>query len=195
MKSSRIASVVVAALLVVGTAVPAAAADDRPDDFVFLSFIHDDLRADFSNDWGAGRSGGRSHKGNDVFSPKGTPVLAAADGFVERLGNGPRSGYYIKLRHADGYDTWYMHLDNDTPGTDDGRGGVEAAYAPGLAEGDFVKAGQVIGYVGDSGNAEWTTPHTHFELHREGRAINPHSHLDGAMQRWLRVESLAGDVA
>ena len=183
------------ALLVVsllGLAVPAGAGDE---DFQFLSFIHDDITTEFSNDWGAGRSGGRAHKGNDVFSPKGTPVLAAADGFVEKLGNGPRSGFYIKLRHADGFDTWYMHLDNDTPGSDDGRGGADAAYAADLQEGDFVEAGQVIGYVGDSGNAERTTPHTHFELHRDGRAINPHDYLEGAMQRWLRVESLADELA
>ncbi|NNC76235.1 MAG: M23 family metallopeptidase [Acidimicrobiia bacterium] len=188
----RLLTAALLAITLLGFAVPAGA-DDR--DFQFLSFIHSDITSEFSNDWGAGRSGGRGHKGNDVFSPKGTPVLAAADGFVEKLGNGPRSGFYVKLRHADGFDTWYMHLDNDTPGTDDAKGGSERAYAEGIEEGDFVEAGQIIGYVGDSGNAEYTTPHTHFELHRDGRAINPHDYLEGAMTRWLRVESLADELA
>ena len=81
-----------------------------------------------------------------------------------------------------------MHLDNDSPGTDDGSGGAAAAYAEGLEVGDRVVPGQVIGYVGDSGNAEWTGSHLHFELHVGGGPVNPYDAVLEAEERieWLR---------
>jgi hypothetical protein len=129
------------------------------------------------------------------MSPKGTEVRAVADGVVETLRSGPRSGYYVRLVHEGGWESWYMHLNNDTPGTDDGRGGDEAAYAEGLDVGDVVEAGQVIAYVGDSGNAEWTGPHTHFELHVGGRAVNPYAYLVAAEERSAELLEIMGSVA
>jgi murein DD-endopeptidase MepM/ murein hydrolase activator NlpD len=176
----------------VAMANPAAA---RDHDDIVLTFPQLDESTRFSNDWGDPRSEDRSHKGNDLLGTQGAPVVAAADGFVERMANGPRSGYYIVLRHADDWTTWYMHLDNDVPGTDNGRGGADTAFAAGLEVGDVVRAGQVIGYVGDSGNAEGSTHHTHFELHRNGRAINPYPYLMAAWERWqLELQILRGEV-
>jgi murein DD-endopeptidase MepM/ murein hydrolase activator NlpD len=129
-----------------------------------LVFPQPSEETEFSNTWGDSRSGGRSHQGTDLLGPQMAPVVAAADGVIERIGNGPRSGYYIVLSHRDGYDTWYMHLNNDTPGTDDGIGAPEYTYVVGLEVGDYVEAGQLLGFAGDSGNAEWTTHHTHFVL-------------------------------
>ncbi len=137
----------------------------------------------FDDTWGAARSGGRGHKGTDVMSPKGLEVLAVADGVVAGLKNGSSSGYYVRLLHEGGWESWYMHLNNDTAGTDDGRGGEAAAYAPGLSIGDRVRAGEVIAYVGDSGNAEWAGSHTHFELHIDGRAVNPYPYLVDVKER------------
>ena len=116
---------------------------------------------------------------------KMAPVVAVLDGVVEKLLEGDISGYYLKIDHGEGTSSWYMHLNNDTPGTDDGRGGTDFAFADGLQVGDQVQAGQLIGYVGDSGNAEWSGSHTHFELHIGGRAVNPYPYLRDAWDRWM----------
>ncbi|GAB4246103.1 MAG: hypothetical protein Kow00122_03110 [Thermoleophilia bacterium] len=142
--------------------------------------------------WGASRSGGaRSHRGNDLPAPKGTPIVAVVDGTLDWMNmdeeptsyNGVPS-YNILLRGDDGNIYFYIHLNNDTPGTDDGRGGVKYAYAPGLTNGSRVTQGQLIGYVGDSGNAEGTISHLHFEIHVGGYgdeyAVNPYPSLVAA---------------
>lgn len=140
----------------------------------------------FSNTWRAPRPGNRLHEGTDIPSPKGTPVLAAAAGTVRWL-QGQRGGRCCSLaiEHDDGWRTRYLHLDNDTPGTDDGQG---YGIAEGLRRGTRVQAGDVIGWVGDSGNAETTGPHLHFELRRpDGEPVNPYPVLREALQRRLRA--------
>lgn len=178
------------AAAVLAPTAPAAAQED----FVFVYFPHEDVGSRFTDDWGDRRSGGRRHQGNDIFGAKHSAVLAVADGFVTAIGVSNRSGNYVRLVHRDGWETWYMHLNNDSPGSDDGSGGAEFAFAAGLEEGMFVAAGTVIGYVGDSGNAERGSSHTHFELHDGERAINPYPYLTDAHRRWLRVLELADEV-
>ena len=132
-------------------------------------------RIAWTDTFGAARSGGRTHAGNDLMAPKMTPILAVVDGTLDwmnttgKLSSYNNLPYYnILLRGDDGNDYFYIHLNNDTPGTDDGLGGVENAYAPGLTNGRHVEKGQVIGYVGDSGNAEDVASHLHFEIHLGG---------------------------
>lgn len=119
--------------------------------------------------FGAERDGGeRDHRGVDLAAPRLTPVLAVKDGVVVLIN---RSSVSVVLRHDDGWSSWYLHLNNDTFLTDDGLGG---GVVPSLQVGDRVVAGQVIGWVGDSGNAETTPPHLHFELRNPwGEAIDP----------------------
>jgi hypothetical protein len=119
--------------------------------------------------FGAERDDGeRDHKGIDLAAPRLTPVLAVNDGVVTRIN---RSSVSVFLKHDDGWSSWYLHLNNDTYLTDDGLGG---GVAPGLEVGDRVVAGEVIGWVGDSGNAEPTPPHLHFELRTPwGTPIDP----------------------
>ncbi|MGZ8754020.1 MAG: M23 family metallopeptidase, partial [Acidimicrobiia bacterium] len=126
--------------------------------------------------FGAERDDGeRVHMGVDLAAPRLMPVLAVKDGVVTRIN---RSSVSVFLRHDDGWSSWYLHLNNDTFMTDDGLG---SGVAPGLEVGDRVVAGQVIGWVGDSGNAETTPPHLHFEIHTPwGEAIDPLSSLRGA---------------
>lgn len=133
----------------------------------------------FRDTWGAPRDGGRrQHKGTDIAVPKGTPVIAVADGTITRMTTGRLAGQYITLHHDDGWYSQYLHLNNDSPGTDDGEA---VGFAEGIEVGMHVTAGTVIGFAGDSGNAETTTSHLHFELHQpDGVKINPYSSLIGA---------------
>src|SRR3989344_1397066 len=103
----------------------------------------------FRDDFGEPRSGGRMHEGVDIIAKKYTPVVAAVDGrIVSAPDEEPSYGYTLVLRDDEGYSYHYLHLNNDTPGTDDGQGGITYAYAPGITRGVTVKAGQHIGYVG-----------------------------------------------
>ena len=137
--------------------------------------------ATYGNNFGDPRSGGRSHAGIDIMLPKMTPVLAVASGYVGWMHDGTdpdRPCCAFDLNHDDGWESWYIHLNNDTPGTDDGLGW---GFAPGIERGARVEAGQLVGWVGDSGNAENTGPHLHFELHQPGPVvINPFDSLNAA---------------
>lgn len=159
---------------------------DRPSEFAVEVFPHDTTAIRFSDSWGSRRSGGRRHKGTDIISPRGTEILAVADGVVLEMGRSRLSGYFIRIEHDDEWITSYLHLNNDTNGTDDGSGGTWTAFFPTLQEGDEVVAGQVIGYVGDSGNAEGTIPHTHFEIKHDGEKKNPYPYLREALEREMQ---------
>lgn len=141
----------------------------------------------FDNTWGAARPGGRRHQGTDLMADKMTPVLAAADGVVIFVGESPRAGRNIRIEHAGGWETWYLHLNNDNPGTDDGKADWSLSFAEGIEEGVEVRAGQVIAYVGDSGNAEASGSHTHFELHSPSGRVNPYPFLEPAYARFQPV--------
>lgn len=137
----------------------------------------------FRNDFLEPRGGGtRQHQGNDIIAAKMTPLLAAVNGYVNFLAI-PEApwGYEVELQDDEGYTYDYLHVNNDTPGTDDGKGGLANAYATGIAHGVRVTAGQLVGWVGDSGNAETTVPHLHFEMHDpEHKVINPFQSLVAA---------------
>jgi murein DD-endopeptidase MepM/ murein hydrolase activator NlpD len=122
----------------------------------------------FTSGFGDPRAGGRTHHGQDMFCAKWTPILAVVNGTVDWIASGrPKNGksYSILLRGDDGNQYFYDHLNNDNPGTKDNLGDPEFAYAPGLRNGARVTAGAIIGYVGDSGDAEASGPHLHFEIH------------------------------
>jgi peptidoglycan hydrolase-like protein with peptidoglycan-binding domain len=123
----------------------------------------------YSDTYSANRDGGqRRHQGTDLYGVKGQPVHAAVGGrvcFAPGI-DGPMPAYGYIVRICTGTTVYsYIHLDNDTPGTDDGAGGHEGAYAPGIREGVTVTRGQLIGFMGDSGNAEDTPPHLHFDIY------------------------------
>jgi murein DD-endopeptidase MepM/ murein hydrolase activator NlpD len=157
-----------------------------------LHFPQDPRVTYFSSTFGAPRPGGRRHQGNDLMASKLTPVYAATEGRVTIVSDGPRSGRYLVIELSEEWSTWYMHLNNDNPGRDGGGADWSHTLGPGVEEGARVVAGQLIAYVGDSGNAEGKSPHTHFELHRLGRPINPFPYLVDAYQR---AEALLAELA
>ena len=159
-------------------ATPATAADEGPE----YRKIHFPVEGavSFSDDYGDPRSGGRSHEGNDLMGQKLQKLLAAADGTVTsaRIDAGGLSGNMLTIRDADGWQYRYIHINNDSPGTDDGLSPVEWVFAPGIVAGAKVKAGQHVAFLGDSGNAEATSPHLHFELRApDGSPVNPWTSL------------------
>lgn len=125
----------------------------------------------------AARGGGaRRHNAIDIMAPRGTPVVAAADGVVERLhANNRLGGITAYVRSDDGAWTYYYaHLDG---------------YAPGLQQGQRIRRGDPIGFVGSTGNAAATAPHLHFAVSRmgptdrwwQGTPVNPYPLLVGRM--------------
>lgn len=136
----------------------------------------------YDDDFNLDSSQGRIHHGNDMLGAKMMPLVAAVDGTV-RFMTWPEAsyGYYVTIEDDEGYKYNYIHINNDTPGTDDGAGGGRNAYAPYIYDGATVKAGQLIGWMGDSGNAEGTTPHLHFEIrHADDEAFSPYDSLQAA---------------
>ena len=134
--------------------------------------------SEFTDTFGACRGTGcsRTHEGIDIMEPKMTPVLAVASGTVYWIHDDVGVNCCaFGLRHDDGWISYYIHLNNDTPGTDDG---AVSGLAPGVVNGARIEAGQLVGWVGDSGNAEGTAPHLHFELRKPGNiVINPYESL------------------
>lgn len=98
----------------------------------------------------------RMHRGVDWAAPRGTPILAAGNGVVEKIGRSAGYGRSITLKHLHGYKTTYNHM---------------SGYLKGLKRGDKVKQGQVIGYVGSTGLS--TGPHLHYEVLVNGRYVDP----------------------
>ena len=112
----------------------------------------------YSDTWGAPRSGGRTHQGTDIFGAYGGDVFAIVDGTIEWTRTGGTSGLFLSLRGNDGNTYWYMHMIDFT-----------------VSAGQSVQAGDLIAHNGDTGNAQGTTPHIHFEYHPGGGgAVNPY---------------------
>ena len=129
------------------------------------------FRGNVSGDW---------HHGDDIFAPVGTPLLAVADGLVFSVGWNSVGGWRLWLRDARGNEFYYAHL---------------SAYSPLAVDGAVVRAGDVLGFVGDTGDAEGTPSHLHFEIHPVallGRgydgAVDPTTYLES----WRRRRTTCG---
>jgi peptidoglycan LD-endopeptidase LytH len=125
--------------------------------------------AQLTDTWGQSRAGGmRAHEAIDIMAPRGTPVVAAAAGTVERIFESKNGGHTVYVRRTDpAWQDYYAHLD---------------AYAPNLSEGMKVAQGQLLGTVGSTGDASPDAPHLHYAISamaggdrwHEGKAINPY---------------------
>lgn len=154
------------------TAQPAAQAADAPSGLLLpvQGILASQLRDTFTD----ARSEGRVHDAIDIMADAGTPVLAVADGTVEKLFDSERGGLTIYQFEPSGrWCYYYAHLQR---------------YADGLAEKQVIRRGEVIGYVGSTGNASADAPHLHFEVHVlgperqwwKGESINPYPLLRAA---------------
>ncbi|HEU4558883.1 MAG TPA: M23 family metallopeptidase [Longimicrobium sp.] len=137
-------------------------------------------RQELRDTYGAGRSGGRAHKGIDIMSPERTPVLAAASGVIVKRDSSALGGISLYQRDLDGTTIYfYAHL---------------SGYRAGIKEGDLVRQGEVIAYVGHTGNAQASAPHLHFGVYTvtdpnrwwRGRDLNPYLLLTTAETRRAR---------
>jgi murein DD-endopeptidase MepM/ murein hydrolase activator NlpD len=100
------------------------------------------------------------HEGIDLFAPRGTPLVATERGIITRVGSGRLGGLKLWLKGESGTEWYYAHLDS---------------FANGLVDGKLVEAGDLLGYVGNTGNAVGTPPHLHMQMHPDGgRPVNPY---------------------
>jgi murein DD-endopeptidase MepM/ murein hydrolase activator NlpD len=119
-------------------------------------------RAQLHNSWGMARDGGRHHKGIDIFAARNTPIRSVTEGVIETKAMRGLGGQVVYVVGPGGYRHYYAHLEEFGP----------------QAEGDWVEAGEVIGYVGNSGNAAVSSTHLHYGLYTPGgRAVNPFTYL------------------
>lgn len=115
---------------------------------------------DIGSGFGAPRDQGtRCHRGVDIFAHRGTPVVAPTDGRITRVGTNRLGGNVVHMR-GDGLAFYFAHLERQSVST-----------------GDRVHAGDVVGHVGNSGNARHTPPHLHFGVFRGGEAVDPHPYV------------------
>ncbi len=137
----------------------------------------------YHDDFSDPRSG-HLHEGNDLMGKKMQTLISPVDGEVVSMELPEATwGYSVTLRDSEGYTYHYLHINNDTPGTDDHKGGPMFAYAPDISVGRKVVKGQLIGWMGDSGNAESTGPHLHFEIRQPDRTpISPFVSLQSAVK-------------
>lgn len=136
---------------------------------------------DLYDSWGNPRDGGkRKHKGIDIFAPKGTGVVAVTDGVISFIGEQPKGGQCVWLTTEEGVSFYYAHLDR---------------WAPGLYEGMEVRAGDLLGYVGNTGNAKTTPSHLHFGVNDNDEMVNPYPILTkAAVVKRARVAVEAGSA-
>ncbi len=160
------------------------APEDQLHDIVFpaIGEVH------YTDTYDAPRSGGRIHHATDIMGSKMQELVAADDGEITFITIPEASyGYMLRITADDGWVYSYVHINNDTPGTDDGQADLSDVFAPGIEDGARVQAGQLVAYMGDSGNAEDAGAHLHFEMKDPtGQQVNPYwsleqaPHLDGA---------------
>ena len=122
---------------------------------------------DLDDSWGAPRDGGRRpHRGIDIFARRGTAVVAVAPGIISYIGEQPKGGFCLWLTTENGASFYYAHLDR---------------WAPGLYEGMEVASGDLLGFVGNTGNARTTPPHLHFGISQNDEMVNPYPVLARAV--------------
>jgi hypothetical protein len=131
------------------------------------------VRSDFGDPRGGGT---RSHEGQDLMAPKGAPIVSPTAAIVTRVGEGDSAGLYVYTANPGGETFRYMHLDTIAD----------------IRTGTKLKAGDLIGTVGNTGNASGGAAHLHFEIRKDGRALDPYPRLDGNFTFKEKISFLDG---
>ena len=145
-------------------------------------------RVQYTNDYGAPRPQG-AHEGNDIMAPRRALAVATEAGKIKFWTHSATAGCMLYLYGKSGTTYLYIHLNNDVTDHNDNRGKCAAgtSYAPGLKNGANNQAGQLLGFVGDSGDANGVGTHPHFEVHpHDGGATNPYPYLKPRLPAALR---------
>lgn len=126
-----------------------AAVPETPDPHILMPLPG--LRvSDVTDTWGSARGGGRTHEGQDLFAPAGTPILSGTPGYIYRIGPSILGGNTVVVVGGGGWRYYYAHL---------------SSYNEMLLEGQYVGTDTVLGYVGNTGNARSTPPHLHLSIY------------------------------
>jgi murein DD-endopeptidase MepM/ murein hydrolase activator NlpD len=120
--------------------------------------LEDVRKKEIADTWQAPRGTSRRHEGQDIFAPRGTPILSATSGYIYKIGENNLGGQTVSVISKGGRVYYYAHLDS---------------YAKGIGVGNRVTTRTVLGYVGTTGNAQGTPPHLHFGVYTLNGAINP----------------------
>jgi len=158
---------------------------DEPIENLLIPILFGVSIGDFSDSWGEARPGGRTHNGTDIISPKGELVVSPTDAVVTKVGYDNRGGNFVITANPGGEQFYFTHLDR---------------VAEGLSIGDVLRPGDLIGYVGNTGNARGKSPHLHFGIYYKRIAKNPFPRLISEFsteQRLSAVEKVlaAGKIA
>jgi hypothetical protein len=163
--------------LVAGTA--AASTNGKPPAHIIFPVVG---QVQYTDDFGQPRSGG-PHQGNDIMAAKKSPAVAAEAGKVKYWTSSAGAGCMLYLYGQSGTTYYYIHLNNDRTMRNDNRGKCVRGTAYAVKDGSRVAAGQQVGYVGDSGDANGVHPHLHFEVHPNGgKATDPYVYLQAAQR-------------
>lgn len=114
--------------------------------------------SDLKDTWGASRSQGRSHEGIDIIAPRGAQVFSTTEGLVYSMKHSALGGKNVWILGPNGAFHYYAHLDS---------------HREDLQVGDYVKQGDLLGYVGNTGNARHTSPHLHYSIYLNGKGSGP----------------------
>lgn len=139
---------------------------------VLLGVETSQLTKNFADPRGGGT---RSHEGLDILAPEGTPVASPTDAVVTRTGSGTNSGLYVRTANPGGETFVYMHL---------------SSVATGIEAGDLVKRGEIIGFVGNTGNASGGPAHLHFEIRANRTATDPYPRLTEVFTLTERMQGI-----
>ena len=130
----------------------------QPPDTKLSMPLENVAKREIADTWQAPRGDGRRHEGQDIFAPRGTPILSATSGYIYKIGENNLGGQTVSVISKGARIYYYAHLDS---------------YARNIHVGDRVTTRTVLGYVGTTGNAQGTPPHLHFGIYTSTGAINP----------------------